>query len=84
MPELFQYPETIVIDDLERLGAAIRARRKALRLSLDEASVRLGVGRRLLLELERGERQGVAIGTVLAVLHRLGFDLTLKSRGPQR
>lgn len=68
------------VEDVKTLGSVIRARRKELHLSLDEASLRLGVGRRLLLELERGERAGASIGTVFNILQRLGFDVMLRSR----
>ncbi|MFC1539901.1 helix-turn-helix domain-containing protein [Gemmatimonadota bacterium] len=71
------------IEDVKALGSVIRARRKELRLTLDEASLRLGIGRRLLLELERGEREGASIGTVLSILQRLGYDVMLQSRGAE-
>jgi len=84
MPEFSQYHEPIIIEDAKYLGDVIRVRRKELNMSLDEASLRLGVGRRLLLELERGERDGAAFGTVMTILHRLGFDLMLQTRSTRK
>jgi HTH-type transcriptional regulator/antitoxin HipB len=67
---------------LSDLGQAIRSRRKAAGLTLDEAAALLGVGRRFLIELERGERRA-SIEMVLRVLHGLGLELRLDPRTPQ-
>jgi transcriptional regulator with XRE-family HTH domain len=69
-----------VVTDLSVLGALIAWRRRALGLTLDEASERLGVGRRLLTELEHGKRS-VRAETLLRLLNLLGFDLVVRARG---
>lgn len=74
------YPE-VQLTDLAPLGGLIAQRRKELGLSLDEASARLGVGRRLLTELEHGKR-AVRSDTLLRVLNLFGFDVIVRSRRP--
>lgn len=69
----------ILLTDTKELGILIRGRRKALGLSLDEASARLGVGRRLLLELEHGAR-GVRADTLFNILQMLGLDILIQAR----
>jgi transcriptional regulator with XRE-family HTH domain len=69
-----------VVTDLSVLGALVAHRRRALGLTLDEASERLGVGRRLLTELEHGKRS-VRAETLLRLLNLLGFDLVVRARG---
>jgi transcriptional regulator with XRE-family HTH domain len=71
--------QPILISDTTELGRLIRDRRKALGLSLDEAVSRLGVGRRLLLELEHG-RRGVRADTLLNILQMFGLDLMVRAR----
>jgi len=64
------------------LGARLRARREELGYTLTEAAERLGVGRRLLLELEHGERNA-GLDTVLRIVQLLGLDLYLEDRRRQ-
>jgi y4mF family transcriptional regulator len=61
----------------ERLGAAVRARRKALRLDQAELAALAGVGVAFLYELEHG-KPTVRIDKVLEVLAVLGLELTLR------
>ena len=73
-------PRDTLISTIPDLGTLVAARRKALGLTLDEAASRLGVGRRLLLELEHGTR-GVRADTLLRLLNLLGFDVIVRARG---
>lgn len=61
----------------ERLGAAVRAARKAQGLRQDELAGAAGVGVRFLVELERG-KPSVQLDKVLAVLAALGLRLTIE------
>lgn len=70
----------LTVRDLEDLGRAVRRRRQEENLTLDEAADRLGVGRRLLVELEGGKRN-VRAGTLLDLLQLLGYDVILRRRG---
>jgi HTH-type transcriptional regulator/antitoxin HipB len=70
------------VQTLADLGQILRQRRKAARLTLDEAAALLGVGRRFLVELEGGKRHA-SIETVLRVLHGLGLELRIEPRRPQ-
>jgi HTH-type transcriptional regulator/antitoxin HipB len=73
-------PFEFVVHELEDLADVIRRRRKEENLTLDEAADRLGVGRRLLVELEGGKRN-VRAGTLLHLLQMLGYDVVLRRRG---
>ena len=68
---------------LPRLGALVRERRRAARLSLDDAAALIGVGRRLLVEFELG-RRGVNARTLLRVLEAFGRDVVVRPRGAVR
>jgi HTH-type transcriptional regulator/antitoxin HipB len=72
-------PEPERIESAADLGAAVRARRKELGLTLTDAAERMGVGRRLLLELEHGDRN-VGLETVLRIVQLLGLDLYVGDR----
>lgn len=61
-----------------RLGAALRARRRALRMSQAELADLAGVGLAFLYELEHG-KPTVRIDKVLAVLAVLGLELQVQS-----
>jgi hypothetical protein len=58
------------------LGAAVRAARKSMGLTLVQAARRCRVGPRFLLELERG-KPSVHLGKVLAVTYGLGLAAML-------
>jgi HTH-type transcriptional regulator/antitoxin HipB len=60
-----------------RLGTAVRARRRALRLDQAELSALAGVGLAFLYELEHG-KPTVRLDKVLAVLDVLGLEFALK------
>jgi transcriptional regulator with XRE-family HTH domain len=72
--------EELTVRDLEDLAAVVRRRRLEENLTLDDASARFGVGRRLLVELEGG-RRNVRASTLLDLLQLLGYDLVLRRRG---
>lgn len=69
-----------VIEGAADLGRLIRARRREAGLTLTDAAALLGIGRRLLIELEHGQRHA-SIATVLRVLHGLGVRLVAEGRG---
>ena len=64
------------IDTPVLLGAAIRAARKALRLTQPELALTAGVGVRFVVELESG-KPTVRLEHVLRVIHVLGGHLAL-------
>lgn len=68
------------IETLDDLGAALRKARKAAGLTLTEAAHSMGVGRRLLTELENGNRNA-GIESVLRIVQLLGLDLFVNRRG---
>ena len=73
--------------DLADLGRYIRARRKAAGLPrAGEAAPYLGVGTRLLVELEAGTRgtRGVSLAKLLSVVEGLGLELVVRPRGAGR
>jgi HTH-type transcriptional regulator/antitoxin HipB len=61
----------------QRLGSAVRTRRRALRLDQAELAALAGVGLAFLYELEHG-KPTVRIDKVLAVLDVLGLELALR------
>jgi HTH-type transcriptional regulator/antitoxin HipB len=67
------------IQNSTHLGTLVRARRAEAGLTLTEAAGLLGVGRRLLIELEQGRRHA-SLQTVLKVLHGLGLELVVETR----
>lgn len=62
---------------MQRLGAALRRRRKDLRLNQAELAALAGVGLAFLYELEHGKAT-VRIDKLLAVLGVLGVELELR------
>jgi len=74
---------SIRIDDLLALGRAIKDRRNELGYTQETAAEVLGIGRRLLIELERGQRS-VRMATVLKVLAGLGLDLHVELRAHRK
>lgn len=62
------------------LGAALRTRRRELRLSQEELAGLIGVHRRVLGELERGKGT-VRLEIALAAARALGLDVELRPRG---
>jgi hypothetical protein len=69
--------------DLDTLGPYIRARRKRAGLAHSgEAAPYLGVGARLLLQLEAGTRgaRGVSLVKLVTLLQGLGLELAIRPR----
>src|SRR5690349_7736146 len=62
------------------VGAIVRARRRAARLTQAQAAGLAGVGTRFLSELERGKKT-LRFDHVLQVLDRLGLDVVVAPRG---
>jgi hypothetical protein len=72
-------------DDLPALGEYLRAARRESGLaSASDAAPYLGVGVRLLVQLESGTRgkRGVTLGKLLDVLQGLGLELVVRPRRP--
>ena len=64
----------------EDLGAAIRARRKALGYTQAELAEYCNCGTRFISDLENG-KDTIQFGKVLQVVNMLGMDFQLKTRG---
>ncbi len=58
------------------LGAALRARRKKLKLTQRDLAMTCGMGARFIGDLERGKAT-CQLGKVLEVIHALGLRLSL-------
>jgi hypothetical protein len=72
-------------EDLPALGKYLRSERRRAGLALaKDAAPYLGVGVRLLVQLESGTRgkRGVTIGKLLDVLKGLGLELIVQPRPP--
>ncbi len=69
-------PELLRITDASALGPAIRARRRAQALRIDDAASLSGVSVDLLSRLENG-KGSVRLDKLLAVLDSLGLALVL-------
>ncbi|WP_373069566.1 transcriptional regulator [Gemmatimonas sp.] len=70
-----------VVLTLREMGRVVRWWRTRHRRPLGDAAGMLGVTRRLLAELERGER-GVRLDKALDLLAGMGFDVVLVPRDP--
>ncbi|MGB6449597.1 MAG: helix-turn-helix transcriptional regulator [Steroidobacteraceae bacterium] len=75
----FQYSE-ILLRSLQDLGRAIREKRKASHLRIDDAAALCGVSVDLLSRLENG-KSGVATDRVLKVLDGLGLAMLVIDKG---
>jgi y4mF family transcriptional regulator len=62
------------------LGAAIRARRRALGITQDELAASIGVSRRVIGQLENG-KETVHVGIVLRAARAVGLDVGVQPRG---
>ena len=78
MPAKSPAPGETARGDLVALGAALRARRKALRLSAVTTAEAAGLSRVTLHRIERGE-PSVTVGAVAAVAAALGLHLGVAS-----
>ncbi len=67
-----------VLKSVERLGEGIRTARLRRQLNMDELAQACGIGRRTLYRIENGE-PGVAVGSLLAVLWKLGLLDTVRA-----
>ena len=64
----------------EQLGAAIRARRRQLKVTQKDLAMTCGTGLRFIIDLERG-KPTCQIGKILQVLQALGLKLRIASPG---
>lgn len=67
------------MDPVSEFAAALRERRRLLRLTQDELAAVIGVNRRVIGELERGKGT-VRLEIALAAARALGLDLELRAR----
>ena len=70
--ESAQPPPLEVLQSVESLGERIRIARLRRRIGMEELARACGIGRRTLYRIENGE-PGVAVGSLLAVLWKLGL-----------
>ena len=75
--ESFPYGKIRTVGEI---GAAIRAKRRAIGIRQRELASLVGVGPRFLHEVEHGKATA-EIGKVLQVLHRLGLEVSITPRG---
>lgn len=66
--------------DPEQLGAAVRARRRQLKVTQKDLAMTCGTGLRFIIDLEKG-KPTCQIGKTLQVLHALGLKLQIVSPG---
>ena len=64
----------------KQLGAAIRARRKELKVTQKDLTLTCGTGLRFIIDLEKG-KQTCQIGKILQVLNALGLELQIAIPG---
>ncbi len=64
----------------EQIGAAIRARRKQLKVTQKDLAMTCGTGLRFIIDLEKG-KPTCQIGKILQILHALGLKLQIASPG---
>jgi len=64
----------------EQLGAAIRARRRQLKVTQKDLAMTCGTGLRFIIDLEKG-KPTCQIGKILQVLQALGLKLQIGSPG---
>jgi len=67
-----------VLKSVASLGERIRTARLRRQLGMDELAKACGIGRRTLYRIENGE-PGVAVGSLLAVLWKLGLLGTVRA-----
>ena len=69
----------VVLPDMTALGALIRSRRKALRLTQAGLGGLSGVSHKFINEIEQG-KETAEIGKVIRVAQMLGIDLLARTR----
>jgi y4mF family transcriptional regulator len=62
------------------LGAAIRARRRALHITQDDLATSIGVSRRVIGQLENG-KETAHVGIVLRTARAVGLNVGVEPRG---
>lgn len=62
------------------LGAAIRRRRRQLRITQDGLAASIGVSRRVIGQMENG-KETVHVGIVLRAARAVGLDVGVEPRG---
>ena len=62
------------------LGAAIRERRRELKLTQDDLALSIGVNRKVIGQLERGKKT-VHVEIVLQAARAVGLDIGVRARG---
>lgn len=67
-----------VLKSVELLGERVRIARLRRQLGMDDLAKACGIGRRTLYRIENGE-PGVALGSMLAVLWKLGLLDTVRA-----
>jgi len=72
----------MIIQSPEQLGAAIRARRKQLKVTQKDLAMTCGTGLRFIIDLEKG-KPTCQIGKVLQVLQALGLKLRIAGPGAE-
>ena len=62
------------VDDAKALGRLVRQRRKALKLSQKDLALAVGVGERMVVDLEAG-KETCQLGKALAIARAVGIRL---------
>ncbi len=62
------------------LGAAIRDRRRGLKLTQDDLALSIGVNRKVIGQLERGKKT-VHVEIALQAARAVGLDIGVRARG---
>jgi HTH-type transcriptional regulator/antitoxin HipB len=62
------------------IGAAIRQRRRLLKITQEELAASIGVSRRVIGQLENG-KETVHVGIVLRAARAVGLDVGVEPRG---
>ena len=75
------YPAPMEVTDKPAdIGAAIRERRRQLKITQDELAASIGVSRRVIGQLENG-KETVHVGIVLRAARAVGLDVGVEPRG---
>jgi len=68
------------IKNPEHIGAAVRARRRQLKVTQKDLAMTCGTGLRFIIDLEKG-KPTCQIGKILQVLNALGLTIQIASPG---
>ena len=69
-----------LLDSPADLGAAIRARRRELKLSQDDLALAIGANRKVVGQLERG-KETVQVDIAFQAARAVGLDIGVQARG---